>query len=424
MKNNMVRKANVLVEASYKLTTQEQRVILFLVSLIKPDDEDFKDYTISVKDFSDLVGGNKRDQYREIKEITKKLIGRVFTIQSQGRELQISWLSSAEYVTGKGMVVLSFDKKLKPFLLQLKSRFTKYRLHQVMQLKSSFSIRIYEFLKQYQKLGERVFEIDDLRNKLGIEKEQYKNFNDFKRFVLLAAQEELAEKTDIAFTFEEIKVGRGVGKVRFFIESKSQETECRLDDIPPELQPLPISPEPLVDDELRALIALLPADYREKESILLLLKTWLGKQNFAYVSRNIEYANAGSNAVKAGKNLGKGSNYRVYLSKALVGDFGLPFKEDLEAKREAEAETKRKSQEAAAAQRQRHDQVKREKEDMERARVFQQSLPPEALETLKGEAFSRLPTEQQELVKRKAIGADMILRLMMDKISLERMKIS
>jgi len=180
----------------------------------------------------------------------------------------------------------------------------------------------------------------------------------------------------------------------------------------------------LHEDDFSKLIGMLPSDYRGRESVRKLLKLWLEKQGVEYVARNIDYANAGSNAVKAGKSLGKGSNYRVYLSKALAGDFGLPFKEDLEAKKEVEAAAKRKSQEESAAQKQRQEQVQREKEDLERARVFQQSLTPEALETLKAEAFSQLPTEHQELVKRKAIGADMILRLMMDKISLERMKIS
>ncbi|MBF0503447.1 MAG: replication initiation protein, partial [Candidatus Riflebacteria bacterium] len=152
-----------------------------------------------------------KGNYKDVKEITKRLIGRVFTIKSEDEELQISWLSSANYISGKGLVTLSFDRKLKPFLLQLKNRFTKYKLHQIMQLKSSFSIRIYELLKQYQKIGVRIFDVESLREILGIEKEQYKNFNDFKRYVILVAQEEVAAKTDISFEFEEIKVGRSVG---------------------------------------------------------------------------------------------------------------------------------------------------------------------------------------------------------------------
>ena len=183
--------------------------------------------------------------------------------------------------------------------------------------------------------------------------------------------------------------------------------------------PVPQESELPENEKLKKLIALLPQDYQEKESILKLLRTWLEKQTFDYIARNIEYANDSSNAVKPGTNLGKGSNYRNYLAKALIGDFGLSHKEDMETKKKAEEDAKRKSQEEAAAQKQRLEQAQREKENHERARVFQQSLSSEALEQLKAEAFSRLDSQHQEMVRRKAPGSEMMLKIMMDKISLE-----
>lgn len=422
--NRIVRKSNVLVEASYKLSTQEQRIILFLVSMIRPDDDEFVDYSVSVKDFSELVGVSHKGTYEDIKEITKKLIGRVFTIKSNGEELQISWLSSALYVAGKGIVKLGFDSKLKPFLLQLKSHFTKYRLHQVMQLKSSFSIRIYELLKQYQKISSRVFEIGFLRERLGIDSEQYKNFNDFKRFVLQVAQNELASKTDISFRFEEIKVGRSVGKLRFFIKenpiqaSKVDLPECEV--ISPQKQEETI----LENEELLRLLEMVPAAYKNKATIKKLLSLWLATKSFDYVARNIAYANDCSNAVNPGANISRGSNYRNYLAKTLSGDFGLAYLEDMEEAEKTNDHIRKKATEEATAKKQQQEQLQREKENHERAKVYQHSLTPEALEQLRAEAFSRLDPKQQELAGRKSVAAEMILRLMMDKISLERMKVS
>jgi hypothetical protein len=43
---------------------------------------------------------------------------------------------------------------------------------------------------------------------------------------------------------------------------------------------------------------------------------------------------------------------------------------------------------------------------------------------LKSEAFSRLDPKHQEMVNKKAIGSELMLKVMIDKISLERMKIS
>ena len=378
MKNSMVRKSNFLVEASYKLSTQEQRVILFLASLIKPEDEDFKDYSISVKDFSKLVGTNNKRKYADIKEITKKLISRVFTIKTKDEELQISWLSSARYINGEGTVTLGFDQKLKPFLLQLKNRFTTYRLYQVMQLKSSFSIRIYELLKQYQKVGSRAFEISELRSKLGIEDSQYKNFNDFKRFVILVAQEELAAKTDLTFEFEEIKVGRGVGKIRFLIKEQQKpllETA--------ESQSV-LSPE---DDSLIAdLLSIVPLPYRNQSSTKKLLQVAVAEHGADYVMRNIVYTNDKSDAVADGSQ----GNYRAYLSKSLRNDYGLAYIEDQQLKKEAE-QLKQKTFEEAEKHKQRElNQIDQERDNRRKARIFMESYTAETLQQLEDEARRRL----------------------------------
>ena len=419
MENKIVRKSNALVEASYKLTAQEQWVILFLTSMIKSHDEDFKEYSISIKEFSEIAGVRHKGEYQEVKEITKKLIGRVFTINEPSGPLQISWLSSAKYLNGEGNVILKFDPNLKPYLLQLKNRFTKYNLHQVMQLKSSFSIRIYELLKQYENVKERSVLVDDFREMLGIDPEEYPKYGNFKQKVLNVAQKEIEEKTDITFDYEEIKVGRGVGKIRFYIKSKPLQIPQSS-----EVKVLENSPTSQNDPDLEKLTVLLPADYRQKVSIQKLLKTWLVKRGFEYVSRNIEYANDCSNAVHPGANLTKGSNYRNYLAKTLAGDFGLPYKEDLEVKRKAEEEAKQKAQEEANAKKQQLEQAKKEKKDHERVRIFHKELTAEALEQLKAEAFSRLIPQQQEAVNRKGFGYEMMLKLMMDEIARERMKIS
>ena len=76
-----------------------------------------------------------------------------------------------------------------------------------MKLKSSYAIRIYELLKQYEKLQERTFLLDELRKMLGAE-DIYPAYGNFKQRVLLPAQKELKKKTDISFEIEEIKKGR------------------------------------------------------------------------------------------------------------------------------------------------------------------------------------------------------------------------
>lgn len=219
--NKLVVKSNQLIEASYRLTAGEQKIILSLVSMIRPDDEEFKKYKIKIAEFEKLLGVKNNRIYKDVKDITNELMKKVFTIKTSNSTLQLSWLSSVEYLDGLGEIELEFSPKLKPYLLQLKNRFTSYKLKEIIQLKSFYSLRIYEFLKQYEKIGERTFSIDELRVLFQIEENEYARYNDFKRKVIIQAQKEINKKTDLIFEFEELKTGRKVTSLRFLMQSKN-----------------------------------------------------------------------------------------------------------------------------------------------------------------------------------------------------------
>lgn len=213
----LVVKSNSLVESKYKLTTREQKIILFLISQIRNDDEEFKTYTLPIKKFSEMLGLKGAPKYNEMKKITKNLIGKVMEIKIDKKLHQVSWLSYVVYNEDEGTVDLRFDPFLKPFLLQLRKEFTSYHLQNVISLKGSYSIRLYELLKQYELIKERTFEIDDLKALLGVD-DIYPAYGNFKQRVLLPAKAEIADKTDLLFDFEEIKFGRSVQKVKFIIK--------------------------------------------------------------------------------------------------------------------------------------------------------------------------------------------------------------
>jgi len=237
----LVVKGNRLVEASYRLSTQEQRIILLMVSMIKPEDDDFHTYRIDIKHFLKLVGVTDKDAYSRAKQITQKLRERTLIIKKPGSELQVGWLSSSEYFDGKGYIELEFSPKLKPYLLRLKEVFTKYQLRNVIRLKSCYAIRVYELLKQYENAKERTFPLDELKAVLGIKPEEYKLYGDFKRKVILKSQEELREKTDLSFNFKEIKDGRKVSSLHFVIKKNHKNVELEEEDEYGIIKSLPVS---------------------------------------------------------------------------------------------------------------------------------------------------------------------------------------
>lgn len=218
----VVTKANALIEANYKLTLTEQKIVLFLVSKIRKEDEDFQTYILPIKEFYKLLGYQGSPKYSEMRKITKDLMGKVLEIKEDKKFKQMSWLSYVEYNQQEGNVALSFDPRLKPYLLQLKREFTSYRLKNVMELKSNYAIRMYEVLKKWQKVREIIIPLTDLRQMLGTD-DKHQEYHNFKKRVLNPAQQELKEKTDIFFEYEELKKGRKVTALRFAIFPKTIE---------------------------------------------------------------------------------------------------------------------------------------------------------------------------------------------------------
>ena len=249
--NMLVTQSNHLVEAKYYLSLSEQRLILMLASMVEPDDKDFKTYSIKVSDFKGLIGLKSKNIYGRVKLLLKSLASRVIEIPKGGRSYLITgWISDAEYFDDAGIVQLSFSAKLKPYLIALKSEFTSHKLGIAIKFKGAYTIRIYTLLKQYQKLGERKFILDEFREILGIEVDKLLLFSNLKARTITQAQKEFSRKdenrayfSDINFTFKTIKTGRKVTGLIFKIfkqntrpafipvtEPESQEKEEQLED--------------------------------------------------------------------------------------------------------------------------------------------------------------------------------------------------
>ena len=218
-----VTKSNRLIEARYKLTVREQRFVLLMASQIHPDDDRFTFYEIETKKLISLMGLEKdKRAYERLKEMITRLQTRIMKIQEPKQEVRVSWIASSVY-RDDGTIEFEFSERLKPYLLQLKKEFTSYRLKDVIQLKSSYSIRLYELLKQFQRTRKRRVKLDELKLYLGIDPGKYKLYGHFKKKVLLVAQDELEKRSDIRFEFEEVKEGRKVVAFEFRIIPNDKE---------------------------------------------------------------------------------------------------------------------------------------------------------------------------------------------------------
>lgn len=221
--NELVFQHNHLVESRYTLTLQEKRLIIFLMSQIHREDTDFKNIEISIQELSKIIGVDFNGMYKEIKRITKKIMHRVIEIKDLDRNMviQIPWIASAEYMLNSGVVRFQLSEKLVPYLILLKNNFTVCRLSDMMTFKSFYAIRLYELIKQYEKIGHRSISIVDLKIFLGIAESKYNLFSNFKIKVLDVAQREINNKSDIFISFDFIKTGRSISDIKFIISENS-----------------------------------------------------------------------------------------------------------------------------------------------------------------------------------------------------------
>lgn len=224
----IVTQSNKLVKASYTMTLDEKRIVILLLSVIRADDTDFKVYRFPITDIRDYLKLNTKNLYADIKKITGLLRSRNIDIpEDDGGWLQVGWVSSARYVPkGKygadcACLDLKFDPDLKPHLLELKAQFSSYTLQNVASLSGFNHIRLYELLNSYRKMRTVRFAPEELKRILKLDG-KYDNYKDFKIRVLLAAQKELAEKTDLTFDFEDNAArGRKVAEIVFHIRNNT-----------------------------------------------------------------------------------------------------------------------------------------------------------------------------------------------------------
>ncbi|MEA3451932.1 MAG: replication initiation protein [Bacteroidota bacterium] len=214
-----IDKSYGLINSRYSLSATQSKIVLSVLSLIRPTDKDFKEYIIPVSEFSFLTDQNN---HQRLRAECKKLMRQVLDIsQEDGGWLLTHWFSKVQYRKEDEAIVFRIEKDLMPYLLQMKDNFSSIYLIQVMKLSSEYAIRIYEMCNQYRKIGNRTVELEELHTLFQVPK-SYKIYNNFKQKVLEVAKKEINDKTDLTIEFVEIKAGRKVTDIQFLIKSKKK----------------------------------------------------------------------------------------------------------------------------------------------------------------------------------------------------------
>ncbi|MED4400271.1 replication initiation protein [Metabacillus fastidiosus] len=293
-----VNQSNILINMKQNLSITERRIIFALVSLVQPDDTDFKTYTIQIKELANLIGVAEGSFYKRIEEAVDGLQSKQLIFEhGEGNKRivdKITWVQRATYMHGQGIIRIKLSEDLAQYLLDLKT-YTKYQLFNVLQLKSEYSWRIYELLKEREPWSKRIIKVSELREKLNIPDDKLTLMKNFKKVVLDKAQQEIEEKTDIRFDYEvHKKIGRRIDSFIFYIYKN---TKNQLKQISPEA----------ADYDIQQLLNLLITKKVRKDKAIEFVK----KYHPRYIEDNLRYA----------MKMDVMENLAGYIVKAIEGNF-------------------------------------------------------------------------------------------------------
>ena len=209
----VIKVDNSLFLKEFELTLEEMRLILLTMAQIDINDEDFKTYKIAIKDIVEKTGAKKNKS--RIADMIEKLMKKIIVIEKDNGEVReyFHWFSYIKHIKGEAAIEVRFDPALKPYLLQLKEKFVKLNLDDLLKLNSIYAIRFYIIARVYKNLGQIKFLVEELNDKLKTPKSYRKDFSLFKKNVLEIAKKEINEKTDLNINFEYVTKGKKVAEV-------------------------------------------------------------------------------------------------------------------------------------------------------------------------------------------------------------------
>ena len=177
------------------------------------------------KDFATIFAVSDNNAYHALVEVAKTLFARYVVVDNpypdrpRVKRLEMRWISSIEYLPDDGKISLCFSQKMLPFLSELKSTFTKYRLEHVGKMTCVYAIRLYELLVQWQSVGTRTIEIDWLKKQFQLD-ESYDRMDNFKTRVLDPAVKDINAHSNYQVSWEQRKTGRRVTHLTFTFAEK------------------------------------------------------------------------------------------------------------------------------------------------------------------------------------------------------------
>lgn len=189
--------------------------------------------------FFDVSSASKHTRFKEaIEYMQKQAFFQIKEEKNKGYEMtSIVPIPTVKWNSYNDDVMIQFNQFIMPYLIDLKAEFTQYKISELKELNSKYSLILYRWLamnySQYEhysvKGGRRAEQVEAYRNPSITVKElreitdtinEYTRFQSFENRVLKNAIEEINAHTSFNVSYEKVKKGRSIDSIVFHIEKK------------------------------------------------------------------------------------------------------------------------------------------------------------------------------------------------------------
>ena len=227
---NWIVKSNTLNEIrDNKMTPSQLRFFSIYLSKINPQNNETRLVTFPLSEYARIMGF-KQINITRLHDTAEQLLGLTATFTQYDKSGRFAGMTICQLFklfklfkdenNEEWFVSIDCHDEVLSYMFDFKKYYFKYQLWNALRLGTVNQLRMYEILKQYETAGAREIKLTDLRSFLGIGEDEYPRWDRFKDRVLDSCQQALSENTDIKFTYEPIKKGRGgkITAIKFIIE--------------------------------------------------------------------------------------------------------------------------------------------------------------------------------------------------------------
>ena len=225
---NMVVMSNDLVKAKSNLSLNEIKILRLAIMQVIKQDTELMTYKVNVMELADLMQITRQSIYQEIDKITTSLLKEIVYVgdgNPKHKWLKFQWCSYCKYEDG--VLTIKLHDNLKPYLIGLSQLYTQYALEDIFGLKSVYSIRLYELLREGLR-GKKVYAdhvaevtilVDTIKKATDTEN-KYEKMSMFRARVIDNSLNEINEKLGYYITYTPVKESRKIIGFKFELKSE------------------------------------------------------------------------------------------------------------------------------------------------------------------------------------------------------------